>query len=55
MSVQGQEQRKWSLDKYKEYGRLDKYKARLVAKSIPSTRGIDYEETFDPMENINII
>lgn len=32
--------------KYKEDGQIDRFKARLVAKSNSETEGIDYQETF---------
>lgn len=41
--------------KYKFDGTLDKYKARLVAKSFSQRQGIDYEETFAPTAKMSTI
>jgi len=34
---------------------IDKFKARLVAKIYSQKQGIDYEETFVPIEKMNTI
>jgi len=47
---------KWMYTvKYQANGTLDRYKARLVAKGYTQTYGINYEETFAPMEKMNTV
>ncbi|RDX63837.1 Copia protein, partial [Mucuna pruriens] len=41
--------------KCKSYGTLQRYKARLVAKGYTHTYGIDYDETFAHIANMNTI
>ena len=41
--------------KYQSNGKLDRYKARLVAKWYTQTYGIDYEETFAQVGKMNTV
>jgi hypothetical protein len=36
-------------------GQVSRYKARLVAKGFQQIHGIDYDETFDPVANMDSI
>lgn len=41
--------------KYNTNRTINRYKARLVARSFSQTYGIDYMETFAPMEKLNTV
>ena len=41
--------------KFKAYGKIDKYKARLVAKEYSQKEGINYEDNFAPIAKLNTI
>ena len=45
---------KWVFTiKFKVDGKIERYKARLVAKGYTQTCGLDYQETFAPIEKMN--
>lgn len=47
---------KWVFSiKHKADGSIERYKARLVAKGHTQTYNIDYQESFSPVANLNII
>lgn len=41
--------------KYKADGSIDQYQARLVAKGYTQTYGMNYQETFSPVANLNTV
>jgi len=47
---------KWVFTvKYKSDGKIDRYKARLVAQGFTQTQGLDYEKTFVHVAKLNSI
>ena len=41
--------------KYREDGKIDRFKVRLVGKDFTQSYGIDYQETFAPVAKLNTI
>jgi len=41
--------------KYKSYGSMERYKAKLVAKGFTQHEGLDFTKTFSPMAKMGIV
>ena len=41
--------------KYKSYGSMERYKAKLVAKRFTQHEGLDFTKTFSPMAKMGIV